>query len=158
MSSLGTVVLTLEGVLGGKDDDVDLTTTSLDPLGHALYIGLSKVSRLVIASAVERRFVEHWLRLNYLSSHQAVTALDDRLVARLRAGGENVELVIDANAERAAASLRNGVPTMLFTRPLYARAGHRPDLPQLQRPWAEVVAESQRQRAARALPVPSDDD
>jgi hypothetical protein len=61
-----------------------------------------------------------------------------------------------AYPERAAAALREGVPTMLYSRPRYARASHRPDLPQLRRPWAELVAESKAQETARRRPVLED--
>ena len=72
---------------------------------------------------------------------------------RLRAAGETPTLFIDANPYRAAAALRDGVATMLFARPLYARQSHRPDLGQPSRQWAEIIAESQAQRAARQRPV-----
>ncbi len=151
-----TVVMVLEGILAGRDDDVELTQTQLDPLGHLLYASLSR-SRVVLATKLDRRFVEHWCRLNNLATHASITSLDDRTVLRLRAAGEAVDLYIDHDGERAATALRNGVPTMLFTRPLYARAGHRPDLAQLQRPWAEIVQESQAQRAAMAAARADDD-
>jgi hypothetical protein len=153
VSALATVVLPLEGVLAGRDDDIDLTTEGLNPLGHALYLGLARVSRLVLATKLDRRFVDHWCRVHFIAAHQAVTPLDSKLVQRLRAAGENLELYVDHDAERAANVLQQGVPTMLFTRPLYARAGHRPDLPQLQKPWAAIVAESRAQHVARAQPV-----
>lgn len=152
-----TVVISLEGVLAGKDDDVELTQCQLDPVGHLLYASLAR-SRVVLATRQERRLVDHWCRLNGLNAHAAVTALDERTVLRLRGAGEVIDLYIDHDGDRAAAALKNGVPVMLFSRPLYARASHRPDLPPLQRPWAEVVREAQAQRAARArVSVPDDD-
>lgn len=152
-----TVVLVLEGILAGRDDDVDLTQAQLDPVGHLMYASFGR-SRLLLATALDRRFVDHWCRLNGLTVHSAVWALDERIITRMRAAGETPELYIDHHGERAAAALRNGVQTMLFTRPLYARAGHRPDLAQLQRPWAEMVRESQAQRAARGRVVMDDGD
>lgn len=152
-----TVIMALEGVLAGKDDDIELTQTQLDPVGHLLYASLAR-SRLVLATKQERRLVDHWCRLNGLQSHSGITFLDDRTIMRARSAGEVVDLYIDHDGDRAAAALRNGVTTIVFSRPLYARAGHRPDLPQLRRPWAEVVRESQAQREARArVSVPDDD-
>lgn len=143
-----TVIMALEGVLAGRDDDIDLAQTQLDPVGHLLYASLGR-SRLLLATRLERRLVEHWCRINGLVVHDGIVPLDDRTVLRARGAGETVDLYIDHDGDRAAASLRNGCATMLFSRPLYARASHRPDLPQLKRPWAQVVRESQAQRAAR---------
>lgn len=155
-----TIVLALEGVLAGRDDDVDLAQTQLEPLGHTLYASLSKHNRLILATNLERRLVDHWCRINGLTTHQGVDRLDQRVVRRLRAAGFSPELYIDADGERTAAALRDGVPVMLYTRPLYARVGFRPDITTtgLQKNWGQIVAESTAQRAARALPAPADDD
>ncbi len=115
-----------------------------------LYAALSLLGKLVVATGLEPRLVRHWCRLNGLTKHTTLVPLTERTVTALRAHGEVVTLYVDSDPERTAAALRNGVPTLLYTRPLYARASHRPDLPQLQRPWAEVVAESRAQRTARA--------
>lgn len=153
-----TVVLALEGVLAGDDDDVELSQASLNPVGGLLYNSFGRTSRLVLATNLERRLVDHWCRINGLSLHAAIERLDDRTVRRLRAAGEVLDLYIDSNEERTAQALRSGVPTLFLAKPLYARAGHRPDLgtPPL-RPWRQIVAEAGAQRAARALPVPEDD-
>ena len=153
-----TVVIALEGVLAGKDDDVNLAQSQLEPTGHVLYACMAKAGRLVLASNIDRRLVDHWCAINGLTGHAAFTSLDDRIVRRLRAAGEAPTLYIDANPDRAAAALRDGVATMLFARPLYARQSHRPDLGQPSRQWAQIVAESQAQRAARNTPVLSPDD
>lgn len=151
-----TVVIALEGVLCGKDDHAQLTQEPLQPLAHLLYASFARTSRLVLATNNDRLLVEHWCRQFGLGSHQSLTPLDERTVLRLRAGGDNVELYIDSNADRAAAAVRNGVATMLFQAPLFARAGHRPDIVQRTKPWAQVVEESRAQRAARP-PVSVDD-
>lgn len=150
-----TIIMALEGVLAGRDDDVDLAQTQLDPVGHLLYASFAR-SRLLLATVLERRLVDHWCRINGLTTHQQLIRLDERTILSARGAGETVDLYIDHNGDRAAAALRNGVAAMVFTRPLYARASHRPDLPQLRRPWDQVVRESQAQRAARK-PVLSDD-
>lgn len=149
--------MALEGVLAGRDDDIELSQAQLEPAGHLLYASLAR-TRLVLATRQERRLVDHWCRLNGLQSHASIVFLDDRTIQRARGAGEVIDLYIDHDGARTASALRNGVPILLFSRPLYARASHRPDLPQLQRPWAEVVAESQAQREARArVTVPADD-
>jgi hypothetical protein len=152
--------MALEGVLAGRDDDVELVQEQLDPVGSILYASLSRHNRVILATRQERRLVDHWCRINGLVAHQGVEPLGDSTVRRLRAAGFSPDLYIDANPERAATALKHGVPVMLFTRPLYSRAGHRPDIVTtgLQKPWAQVVAESQAQRAARALPVHGDDE
>lgn len=153
-----TIVMALEGVLAGREDDIDLAQEQLDPVGFVLYAGMSRHNRVILATRLERRLVDHWCRINGLATHQGVDPLDDRTIRRLRAAGFSPDLYIDAHPERAATALRNGVPTMLFTRPLYARAGHRPDMDttSLQKPWNQIVKESRAQRAARAIPVPED--
>lgn len=155
-----TIVMALEGVLVGRDDDIDLVQEQLDPVGFTLYAGLSRHNRVILATKQDRRMVDHWCRLNGLSTHQGIDPLDDHTVRRLRAAGFTPELYIDANPERAAAALRNGVQTMMFTRPLYSRVSHRPDMDTtaLQKPWGQIVAESKAQRAARALPLPDEED
>lgn len=149
-----TTVIALEGVLAGRPEElVDLTQTPLEATGFGLYVALGTTSKLVLATNLDRRLVAHWCRVNGLTAHSTTISLDERAVIQLRANGENVGLYVDSDAERAATALRNGVPTLLFTRPLFARAGFRPDLPQLQKPWAQLVAESKAQRAARVSPL-----
>lgn len=149
--SAETVVIALEGVLAGRDDDVDLTRTMLDPVGRALYNGLANSSRLILATAIPRRLVTHWCRTVGLAAHLDVTALDEGVVGRLRTGGDNPTLYIDTSQDRCAAAIRDGVPALLYTRPLFARASHRPDLvgARLPRPWGEITNEEQSQRKAR---------
>lgn len=146
-----TIVLALEGVLAGRDDDVDLASTMLDPVGSLLYSGLAASSRLILATSLDRRMVAHWCRTVGLAAHLDTTALDTKVVGRLRAGGDNPILYIDSNPERVAAAMRDGVPSMLFSRPLFARAGHRPDLvgERLPRPWSEITHEASTQQAVR---------
>lgn len=158
---MNTVVMALEGVLAGRDDDVELAEVGLEDTGRLLYASLARAGRLVLATRIDRRLVDHWCRLHGLSAHQGFTGLDDRTVSRMRAAGEVVDLYIDADGDRAAAALRHGVPTMLFTRPLYARAGHRPDLARSltkPRPWATVVAEARAQQSARTIPITQEED
>lgn len=155
---MNTVIIALEGVLAGQDDDAELSTTQINPVGQLLYASLARVSRLVLATNLERRFVDHWCRIQGLSAHQGLSLLDDKTIQRARAAGEVIDLYIDHSGDRCAAALRHGVPVLVFSRPLYARAGHRPDLPQLKRPWADVVRESQAQRAARSSVSVVDED
>lgn len=155
---MSAIVIALEGVLAGRpDEDVDLLHSQLEPTGALLYGSLARAGKLVLATNQPRRLVDHWCRTNGVHGYSSVVPLNERAVIALRAGGENVTLYIDADPARAAAALRNGVPTLLFSRPLYARASHRPDLPQLKRPWAELVAESKAQRSARSVSVPDDE-
>lgn len=149
----GTTVLALEGVLAGRyDEPVDLTQSTLELSGATLYGALATTSKVVLATNLDRRLVAHWCRSNGLTQHTTTVALDGRTVTALRAGGENVVLYVDADPERVAAALRAGVVTMLYARPLYAR-GTVPSHSQSIRPWAELVAESRAQRAARVSPL-----
>lgn len=155
---MSTIVLVVEGVLAGKSDDIDLSQTQADPAVLQLYAGLARAGRLLLASTQERRLLDHWCRLNGLTAHQGVTALDERTIIRLRAAGEDVALYVDHDGQRAAIALRNGVHAMLYTKPSFARASHNPTVAQLRRPFSEVLAEAQGQREARAQPVVGVDD
>lgn len=144
--------MALEGVLAGQDSDVDLLRSPLHGDALQLYAAFAQLGKLVVATNLEQRLVRHWCRLNGLTRHTTLVPLSERTVTSLRAHGEVVSLYVDNDPERTAAALRNGVPTLLYARPLYARAGHRPDLVRRHqaKPWAELVAESQAQRTARA--------
>lgn len=146
-----TVVLCLEGVLAGTDDTVNLAQTMLDPTGALLYTGLAQSSRLILATALDRRMVGHWCRTVGLTAHMDTCGLDTKTIGRLRSGGDNPTLYIDANQERVAAALQDGVASMLFTRSLFARASHRPDLvgSRLPRPWNQIQNEFRAQEVAR---------
>lgn len=153
---MNTVVIALEGVLAVGGDDMDLVNAQVDDAGRLLYATFAARARLLLATRQERRLVDHWCRLQGMTHHQGLVALDDRVVGRLRAAGEVLDLYIDADGDRAAAALRHGVPTLLFSRPLFARMGHRPDLARTltkPRPWATLVAEARAQREAKTIPL-----
>ena len=146
-----TAVIALEGVLAGRDDRVNLAQTMLDPTGAMLYTGLASSTRLILATAVDRRMAQHWCRTQGLTGHMDLTALNSGTIGRMRASGDNPLIYIDADPERVAAALRDGVPSLLFTRPMFARAAHRPDLAgeRLPREWEKITGEKQRQSIAR---------
>lgn len=146
-----TVVLCLEGVLAGTNDTINLAQTMLDPTGLLLYTGLAQSSRLILATALDRRMVAHWCRSVGLTAHMDTCGLDTKVIGRLRSGGDNPTLYIDANQERVAAALQDGVTALLFTRSLFARASHRPDLvgSRLPRPWHQIQNEYRAQEVAR---------
>jgi hypothetical protein len=148
---MDTAVVALEGVLAGRDDAVNLSQTALDPTGGMMYAGLAASTRLVVATAVDRRLAQHWCRVQGLTAHIDLTALDERIISRMRASGDSPMLYVDANPDRVAAALRDGVPAMLFSRPMFARAEHRADLTgdRLPKEWAEITAEHQAQQSAR---------
>jgi hypothetical protein len=148
---MDTAVVALEGVLAGRDDAVNLSQTALDPTGGMMYAGLAASTRLVVATAVDRRLAQHWCRIQGLTGHMDLTALDERTIKRMRASGDNPRLYIDANPDRVAAALRDGVPALLFSRPMFARADHRADLSgeRLPKEWAEVTREQKAQQRAR---------
>lgn len=155
---MNTVVIALEGVLARGED---IVTAQVDDAAKILYATFAASSRLLLATGYERRLVDHWCRLQGMTHHQGLTGLDERVVGRLRAAGEVVDLYIDADGDRAAAALRHGVPTMLFSRPLFARAGHRPDLARTltkPKPWAQLVAETRAQSQAKTITVTEEDE
>ena len=154
-----TIAMVVEGVLAGRDDDCELAQAMCEPLGQSLYTSFARTARLVLLTTFERRLADHWLRMNGLQLHAGVYPLDGGTIRRLRAAGETPDLYVDHDSERGAAAVREGVPTMLLVRPLYARAGfHRAELPGLQRPWAAAIGEQAAQREQRARPVFDDND
>jgi hypothetical protein len=153
-----TFVMVLEGVIAGRDDDIELSQAMCDPMGQALYLALARVGRVVLCTKQNRSLVDHWCSVNGMRNHAAVYPLDAQIIRRMRAAGETPDLYIDWHSERAAQAVKDGVQTMLYVKPMFARAGfQRSDLPGLQRPFAAIIAEQAAQREARSRPIVDDD-
>lgn len=154
-----TVAMTLEGVLAGRDDDIQLAQAMCEPLGKSLFVALATTARMVLLTNQDRRLAEHWLAHNGCTQYSALLPLTDGIVRRLRAGGETPDLYIDWSPSRCAQAVKDGVVTMLHARPLYARSGfQRTGLPGLQRPFAQVERELAAQKDQRSRPVYDEDE
>lgn len=154
-----TIVMTLEGILAGRDDDVRLQSALVEPLGRAMYTSFASVARVVLLTKSDRRLADHWLASNGMTQHAAVYPLTDHAVPRLRASGETPDLYLDHHPERAAHALKDGCNTMLLAKPLISRSGfQRSDLPGLQRPFAAIMAEQGVQQEVRSRPVWDEDE
>lgn len=155
---MSVVVLVVEGVLVDAHSVSELAQAhAASPAGVTLLTGLAKQNRVLLATRLERRLVTHWCRRALLDVHDGIVPLDDQdPVGKLRGMGETIDLWVDSDPDRAAAVLREGVTTLLFAKPVYARSAHRPDLPQLRRPWTAMVGERDAQQSARRLPVHDD--
>jgi len=155
----GTAVLCLEGVLckGSPPNGAPIT------VGLEMYHALAARFRVVLDSDHEDLDqIEHWCQVNGLKRHPLVLPLDaaeaplepvDVRLAHLaewRAQGFEVALYVTADPTVAAAAMRQGVTTLLFAHPRFARPEYRPDHEQQAvRPWDEIEDEITKQMALR---------
>lgn len=136
-----TVLMAVEGVL---------RTDSGDPIseGFKLYRTLLSSYRVVLSSTAELKYIEHWLKTNYLFDYADILTDKDfygdqnlrmRHLELSKQGGK-VELYVDGDPDNCAEALSTGVPTLLFATPKYFKT-HR-EL----RPWEVITQEQERQK------------
>ena len=120
----------------------------------ALYHALCASTRVVVCLDGPRHEAEQWLRNHGLTAHADVidtsmafagTDLRERQLAVERARG-GVDMLVEADPERAASALQKGITTMLFLPPNYIRPEFRPDLTRKIKPWATIAAELDAQK------------
>jgi hypothetical protein len=146
-------VFSLEGVLRGD-------TGELIPDGLILYRSLAMVGRTVVITEMDEQLAKVWLMMHNLSKYDLLIdnsvlidpdeSLKRRQLAIARSRG-TVSMYVDADPSMAAEALRQGIPTLLFSTPLYARPEYRPDAPKGIRKWDDIVAEKNRQQALKAV-------
>jgi hypothetical protein len=123
--------------------------------GILLYNSLTPVTRVgLVLDDLEVPLALQWLRVNGLNAHGELVEGDPRWqgtelrewqVERARARGP-VDLLIDSDPSNAAMALKQGLTSLLFSQPQYARPEFRPDLRPEIKPWAEISSEVSRQR------------
>lgn len=124
MSTLWTAI-TLEGVLARPSDDLASAPPQVE--GTLLYRTLAPTGQLIVlCDNRDPRLVSHWLNSNFLTGHiRLVLGIEGlppgmptrlRQVARLRAGGLALRLVIDSDPVVAEHLANDGVSAAsLFT-------------------------------------------
>lgn len=145
------IALSLDGVLRQPHSQSSI------PAGVALYRALvEKAGLALVTDGGDEAALEHWLRSNNLVDHDylILRRLTDpeepgrrrvEQLNRLRTAGP-VDLLVEADPEAARAAVADGVPTMYFVHPAYARPEHLPGDRRLPTPWAALLDEEQRQQ------------
>lgn len=151
-----TVVIQVEGVLRKP------VTAAVLEAGRRLYHGLASTYRIVlVTSSTDRLSSGGWLGMNGFSRHDHIVYGDEDVPAtsewwvsvakRLKlAYGYDTELFVVPDPHDAMQLIRHGFSVMLFVQAAYAIPEWRPDHRQGVRPWAELTAEVEVQRALRA--------
>lgn len=152
-----TAVIPVEGVLrkpSGVPDDA----------GRRLYHGLAGTYRIVLVALEADSAVQmsEWLGMEGFTKHDHIVypmgwARGIRIpqwlnIARsLKLGyGYDVDVIVVTDPADAKVLIENGYSTMLWTRAAYALPEWRPDHKAGVQPWADLTAEIEAQRAARA--------
>lgn len=151
-----TVLVVIEGVLADDQDD-DLLRAQPIEAGFKLFAGLQRAGvKLVICSRYPRETVQLWLMhgSSYTIPYTPIEHVDGAL-PRLRAAGNDVLLYIDSDGDRCVEALREGVTTMLFAKPMFARLSHRldvlPEVTGLRRAWSDMANEMGAQKQSSLL-------
>jgi hypothetical protein len=124
--------------------------------GVALYHSLcgdGKRKAFFWSESGDREQLRHWLIVNLILKAQPNVLLDmDRTeaITAVRALGYDLEFYVDADPAGAAQAMAMGQTTLLFASPSYARPEFRPDAPKELRRWADIEAETVRQRTLLA--------
>jgi hypothetical protein len=148
------IALVIEGVLKAPHSEAFI------PAGVGIYKALTEVEhRLFLLTERLDHVLRDWLRTSYIPGYIGLAQIDaadlldgtlHRSLGKLRATGP-VDLVIDADIRRSADAFRHGYTVMPMLAPAYLRPAWRPDYDGTPKPWDELDAEVQRQRALRLV-------
>jgi hypothetical protein len=157
-------LIAVEGVLGEHSN-----IHGFHPIGDGVKLAkaLRSEYQLVLSStAVDDQAVEHWLRINGMTTPGFYEGLfyqedrwadltEDSLMVRhagqLRSNGANVSLVVSSNPEAVLLATEAGFPSLFFVNPSYRWAEYRPDNKRLPKPWQDIDDEMIRQRELKAV-------
>lgn len=151
---MASALIAFEGVLRNGDKAI--------PEGRRLLAALAGIYRVIVAlddSEVEA--FNYWAKMEGVTQHEEVLAgnlpaalrgQDARLaqVEFLRGRGEHLALVIDGNPAHVRAAYEHGIAGLLFTEPGRTRPEWSPDWDETPVPWADLVADIERQHLAQA--------
>lgn len=145
--------MTVEGVLAHPGPSGRVAAGLPIEEGHRLYYALATQWRVMMITAErDPDPVETWLRREGFRDFAGLAALgpqerSDSLkmatlhhIRKQRAHG-HVGLLVTSSPPAAAASMRMGVPALLFASPTYLRPEFRPDHDRTPRPWDEIQEE-----------------
>ena len=146
------IVFCLDGVLRSETGDFVSD-------GLILYRSLHTVGRVVLLTSLDRTAADVWLMLHNLSDYDDVidsSALLDpaenlrtRQLQVARSRG-SIDFYVDADPGMVAEAFQQGITSLLFSIPKYARPEFRPDAPKGIRKWDDIVAERTRQQAMKS--------
>jgi hypothetical protein len=147
------IVMSMDGVL--RSD-----TGEFLPDGLIVYRAFKSIARVVLLTSMEAKKAETWLAMNKMPDFDDLIdnsvkvdpteRLKDRQIKVARSRG-SIEFYVDADPLMVAEAMRLGIPALLMTTPAYIRPEFRPDAPKGVRPWDEIVAETNRQQAMKAV-------
>lgn len=149
------IVLCLDGVI--RSETGDFVTDGL-----ILYRSLHTVGRVVLLTSLDRPAADTWLMMHNMSDYDDLIDSSVTLdpaenlrvrqlqVARTRG---NIDFYVDADPGMVAEAFRQGITSLLFSMPKYARPEFRPDAPKGVRKWDDIVAERTRQQAMKSADV-----
>lgn len=152
---MSITVLVVEGVLRQETGD-----GVIGP-GKILYQALAEIGKVALVSnSLHEDKVEYWLRINGFRDHEYLfpARTDDpfevggtrlKQVQSVTATQHSIDFVVEPDPEIAARLMHDGVPTMLFLHPRYARPEFRPDWEEKVTPWDTLVAEVESQTLLR---------
>ena len=151
-----SVAIALDGVLR-KPHDVE----AQDFGASLLYQGLVQGFRVVVLGTDDVARDEQFMAVNGLGRYVKIEpvrqgdAPDESgrvraQIKRLRAEGFTFEFAVLADPDLAKDVYKMGIPVLLYLHPHYSAESFRPDYPGGIRPWAELTAEVEYQRAAAA--------
>lgn len=162
-----TALVHIEGVLV-PDGPVKLLQLSPTPQASRLWVSLASSYECYLFSTAPPQDVELWAKRelprgfnppasepHYLGRRAEqlgapVVDLTIDAVQQLRARGCNVELFVTAQVECAVAAWNLGVPSMFYASPTYLRPEFRPNASFPERTWAQIEAEIDEAKTARA--------
>ena len=140
-------VIVVEGVLANTGRTDSVADASPIRQGIALYHALRAHGEVVLHTEDDLDKVRTWLRI-HLPNEEPVLFDGPKLDVTRRVRLRNFDLLfyVDSSPSTCATAMRRGVPTLLFAVPEYTRPEFRPDAPQRQPEWAELVGEINSQR------------
>lgn len=149
------IVFSVDGVL--RSDTGELVSDGL-----FMYRTMKTLGRIVLITELDRQAVDVWLMMHNLSDYDDLldssVSVDpaEPLYRRQLAVARNkgtVSFYVDADPSRVAYALEQGMTSVLFSVPQYARPEFRPDAPKGVRRWDDLVAERTRQQALKAADI-----
>ena len=159
-------MIALENVLARETEGLPVGIPI--PGGLALFHALKHVHKVAIATTDTKESARRWLDQNGVTGIPYLLTPKDpeadyvglRLeqMRQLRRLDVDLALVVDADPRVAKAALHEGITSLLFTHPRYARPEFRPDARQGIRAWQDIESEVEHENERRKTDVRLDAD
>lgn len=144
------VLFQVEGVLADVDPQ-SFAASKVNVHGKLLFYGLSHFFKVALTHNQKENIMDHWLLVNGVKGEtlRILAASPTEALRRLRSDHGDVGYTVVSTPTEARSLLREGCPTLTYTRPTYARGEWRPDHDDILRGWDEVVKEVDEQQRLR---------